>query len=422
MGAETTTKNQIPQVLIYTFMLLMIVTGSINTIANKLQNITKSLELPYKHEWFITFCMFLGESLCLIMYYFDVYFIKKKKNNFNTVNEIKLLSEESRIHGNETITKDELKKGKTNLLPTASPFQLMLPAACDFIGTTIMTFGLSMIAGSIYQMLRGSLIIFTAIFSIIFLKSKIYRHNYLGIFSVILGLVLVGVAAFNKEPNPECGSDDSSNVVLGFCLVIFAQIFSATQFILEENFMKKYDCPPLKAVGWEGIWGSIFYIIFLIIAQNIECTLPADEKDKSFAALICSKNDKNVYYLEDTLFALKQLGNNGNLLFYCILYICSIGFFNFVGITISKVLSSPARAVLDTIRTIIVWLFFLFPIVDECHRETFQVLQLIGFIFLILGTVIYNEILPIPFLEFDKYLQKNLDKEKGNETNDDNDV
>jgi len=265
-----------------------------------------------------------------------------------------------------------------------------------------------MIAGSIYQMLRGSLIIFTAIFSIIFLKSKIYRHNYLGIFSVILGLFLVGLAAFSKSSEEK--PDESDNVVLGFCLVIFAQIFSATQFILEENFMKRYDCPPLKAVGWEGVWGSIFYIIFLIIAQNIECVAPKEKAEKNFATLVCSFNEHGEYFLEDTLFAFRQLGANGSLLFYCILYICSIGVFNFVGITISKVLSSPARAVLDTIRTIIVWLFFILPIVDEDHREKFKVLQLIGFVFLILGTVIYNEILAIPILGFDKYLKKNLKK------------
>jgi hypothetical protein len=284
----------------------------------------------------------------------------------------------------------------------------MLPAACDFVGTTLMTFGLSMIAGSIYQMLRGSLIIFTAIFSIIFLKSKIYRHNYLGIFFVLLGLFLVGLAAFTNSSSSDEGN--SNNVILGFCLVIFAQIFTAIQFILEENFTKKYDCHPLIAVGWEGVWGATFYIIYLIVAQNIKCTPPA-EGQKNFATLICSFNEHNEYYLEDSLFAFRQLGSNGSLLFYCILYICSIGVYNFVGITISKVLSSPARAVLDTIRTILVWLFFILPIVDKEHRETFMVLQLVGFIFLILGTVIYNEILSIPFFGLDKQLKKNREKQ-----------
>jgi len=414
-----TERNQIPQFLIYIMMLMMIITGSINTIANKLQNITNSLDRPYKHEWFITFCMFFGESLCLAGYYISEFFSKKEiqQRYQNTVDGIKLLSEESRQQqsNNAYLTSEE---AESESLPVPSPFQLMLPALCDLIGSTIMTFGLSMIAGSIYQMLRGSLIIFTAVFSIIFLKSKLYRHNFLGMGSVILGLVLVGVAAFSKTKTEGCPEDSSDNIVLGFCLVIFAQIFSATQFIIEENFMKKYDCPPLKAVGWEGVWGATFYIVFLIIAQNIPCTAPVGTEN-NFATLICAFNEHGEYFVEDTLFAFRQLGANGSLLFYAILYTCSIGVFNFVGITISKVLSSPARAVLDTIRTIVVWLFFIFPIVDKCHREQFQLLQLIGFIFLILGTVIYNEILPVPVLEFDKYLKKNLVKNKENKDEDD---
>lgn len=405
-------------------MLMMIVTGSINTIANKLQNITKSLDRQYKHEWFITFCMFFGESLCLVGYYISQFISEKnknKKNEVNSVDGIKLLSEESRQQNNNENGDLTGSEAESAALPVASPFQLMLPAMCDFIGSTVMTFGLSMIAGSIYQMLRGSLIIFTAVFSIIFLKSKIYRHNVLGIASVILGLVIVGVAAFTKTKIEGCPEDSSDNVVLGFCLVIFAQIFSATQFIIEENFMKKYDCPPLKAVGWEGVWGASFYVVFLIIAQNISCAAPVGD-ESNFATLVCAFNEHSEYFVEDTLFAFRQLAANGSLLFYCILYVCSIGVFNFVGITISKVLSSPARAVLDTIRTIVVWLFFIFPIVDKCHREQFQVLQLIGFIFLILGTVIYNEILPVPFFGFDKFLKKNLLADKDEQKTKDADV
>ena len=392
--------NSISKFVIYTFMILMIVTGSINTIANKMQNISTSLEINYKHDWFITFCMFLGESLCYFMY-----LIQEKLKQKNPTDE------------NQTgaLIQDETQDSRK--LIAASPFQLMLPALCDFFGSTLMTIGLSMIAGSIYQMLRGSLILFTAVFSVIFLKNKLYRHNFLGIFFVILGLVIVGIAAFASTTVEGCKvpDDESNNVLVGFIIVICAQIFTATQFILEENFMKKYDCPPLKAVGWEGIWGSILYIIVLIIFQFIKCTPPEAGKT-NLSSVICFKNDEGVYLLEDTLFALRQLGNNGALLFYTILYTCSIGVFNFVGITISKVLSAPARAVLDTIRTVVVWAFFILPIVDKCKREQFKILQLIGFVFLILGTLIYNEIFVIPILGLDQHYKTNKQTENKTES------
>jgi drug/metabolite transporter (DMT)-like permease len=393
-NANKDSKPNYSKWVVYLMILLMITTGSINTIANKLQNLSTSLDRRYQHNWFITFCMFLGECLCLIAYYIMLYVEKNKK----TQDEELLVNHKNIDKSARTENTDSDSQVNQTALKEPSPFSLMLPALCDFFGSSIMTIGLGLIASSVYQMLRGSLIIFTTIFSIIFLKSKFHRHNYLGITVVVSGLTLVGIASLGGS------SDDSNNAVVGFTLVIFAQLFTATQFIIEENFMKKYTCHPLKAVGWEGIWGTCFYLVFLVVAQNIKC--PVGDSPNDFFKLICFQSkDNGVYLLEDTLFALRQLGNNSSLLFYCILYIFSIGLFNFVGISISKILSSPARAVIDTIRTIVVWGFFLLPIVEEEDREHFKWLQFIGFILLILGTVIYNEILVIPIFGFDKYIK-----------------
>ena len=100
-----------------------------------------------------------------------------------------------------------------------------------------------------------------------------------------------------------------------------------------------------------------------------------------------------------------------------ILYIFSIALFNFVGISVTKYASSPARAVVDTIRTIFVWLFFLLPIVNKCNREHFNWLQLVGFVILVLGTVIYNEVLVLPFMGLNENIasaikkRENIEKE-----------
>ena len=55
---------------IYFFMFFLLITGSINTIANKLQQNTTSKGVKYKgHQKFITFCMFNGEFVCLLIYW-----------------------------------------------------------------------------------------------------------------------------------------------------------------------------------------------------------------------------------------------------------------------------------------------------------------------------------------------------------------
>ena len=67
---------------IYGFMALLLTTGSINTIANKLQQNTVSLKIEYKaHQKFITFCMFNGELLCLLIYWIkEGRFAKREKS------------------------------------------------------------------------------------------------------------------------------------------------------------------------------------------------------------------------------------------------------------------------------------------------------------------------------------------------------
>lgn len=47
---------------------------------------------------------------------------------------------------------------KTNI----NPLLLAIPAACDFFGSTIMFVGLTQCAASIYQMMRGAIVIITA--------------------------------------------------------------------------------------------------------------------------------------------------------------------------------------------------------------------------------------------------------------------
>ena len=42
----------------------------------------------------------------------------------------------------------------------------------------------------------------------------------------------------------------------------FFQVVAATQFVYEEAYIRKYDIPALKVVGWEGIWHRKIMIIF----------------------------------------------------------------------------------------------------------------------------------------------------------------
>ena len=375
---KTENKKQLSNIQIYGFMLLLLITGSINTIANKLQQNTKSKGVKYKgHQKFITFCMFNGELLCLLLYWIKEGRYKKRQKSETLIS-------------NNTENNEKIKK-------EPKIWYFLFPALFDILASSISSISLSFLASSIYQMFRGAIIIFTCIASILILKSKYYRHHFLGIVIVIIGLAIVGINAILN------GDSSSENPSFGIFLVILSQVFSCFLFITEEKLLKGYEIPPLKAVGLEGMWGVSVYIVLLFIFYFIRCeNWPKFLKDGVCIRDKKEETDENCSIrFENAIFAIKQIYASRKLKLFLSLYVLSIAFFNFSGLTISKNVSSTARTIVDTLRTIVIWTFFLtMPFVPEETKETFSWLQLLGFSILILGGVIYNEILVLPFWGF----------------------
>lgn len=85
--------------------------------------------------------------------------------------------------------------------------------------------GLTLTDASIFQMLRGSIIVFTAVLSVIFLKARYGLHKWIGIALVIVGTLTVGLASFACKKDGDSGADDGNNkAMLGNALIIIAQV------------------------------------------------------------------------------------------------------------------------------------------------------------------------------------------------------
>lgn len=77
------------------------------------------------------------------------------------------------------------------------------------------------------------------------------KQEWTGIFLVIIGLTVVGIADFvNKDTNED--NHGKNDIITGDLLIIIAQIITACQMVIEEKFVSGLDLPPLQAVGWEG--------------------------------------------------------------------------------------------------------------------------------------------------------------------------
>ena len=309
-----------------------------------------------------------------------------------------------------------------SLLPEVSPsgrielkgwrvIVLALPACCDIVATTFMNAGLLFVAASIYQMTRGALVLFVGVFSVIFLKRRLAAYQWFALLTVVAGVAIVGLAgavAPNPQAQPEPRSlmhsalvhprSDANRikttevshgavlVIGGVFMIALAQIFTATQFVLEEFILHKYELQPLRVVGWEGLFGFFVTVVAMIVLH---------------LAIGRTEQGRNGYF--DAVEGWRQVTQNRAIAVTSILIMLSIGGFNFFGLSVTRSLSSTSRSTIDTCRTLFIWIVSL-----GLGWETFKWLQIVGFALLVYGTFLFNDLVQPP-------LQACLRREKPSE-------
>ncbi|XP_072512483.1 solute carrier family 35 member F6 [Salminus brasiliensis] len=322
---------------------LMLITGSLNTLSAKWADLFSAAgchdttERNFSHPFLQAVCMFLGELSCLAVFHILLCYDRRRPE-------------------------PTMEPGQS-----FNPLLFLPPALCDMTGTSIMYVALNMTSASSFQMLRGAVIIFTGLLSVAFLGRRLLVSQWLGIAITIIGLVVVGLADFTSGNKDE---HKLSEVITGDLLIIMAQIIVSVQMVLEEKFVYKHNVHPLKAVGTEGFFGFVILSLLLIPMFYI----PAGN---------FGNNPRQV--LEDALDAFCQIGHKPLILVALLGNTVSIAFFNFAGISVTKEISATTRMVLDSLRTLVIWVVSL-----ALRWEQFHVLQILGFVILLTGTALYN--------------------------------
>ncbi|XP_054159226.1 solute carrier family 35 member F6-like [Oppia nitens] len=341
--------------------LLMVITGSINTLATKWADITNSVgkdgkSRPFNHPFLQAVSMFLGELSCLLAYKLLYLYYKQKDYT------------------------DEQLPPSISGSRSFNPLIFLPPALCDMTATSLMYIGLNLTYASSFQMLRGSLIIFTGLLSVAFLNRNLKHYQWIGIFFVMTGLAIVGVSdmVFGSHNDAK----GSNGVITGDLLIIMAQIITATQMVVEEKFVSGSNVSPLQAVGWEGLYGVCILSTLLIPMYYIPT-----------GNLIFKNPDGQ---MEDAIDGFVQIFNSWQVTLGLLGTIISISFFNFAGISVTKQMSATTRTVLDSVRTFVIWIFSLSIGWEKLSNRTF--IQVTGFSILLIGMFLYNNVLIRPFL------------------------
>lgn len=338
-----------------TLAVIMVITGSLNTLTTKWADKLEAAGIdgivrPFDHPFLQSSTMFLGEVYCLLVFKIALFIQIYRQRQGNSFEETTI------TRGNQDF----------------NPLIFLPPAICDMIATSLMYIGLNLTYASSFQMLRGSVIVFVALLSIAFLERQIGWKQWTGIVHIVLGLFLVGLADIFVKGGDKT---DTNGIITGDLLIIMAQIITAMQMVYEEKFVNSKDINPLQAVGWEGVFGFVTLALLHVPMYYLKVPPPFSNNARST--------------LEDVPDAFVQMFNNKLIIVALVGTIVSIAFFNFAGISVTKELSATTRMVLDSVRTLIIWVVSL-----SLHWQIFHPLQVVGFLFLLAGMCVYNNLLP----------------------------
>ncbi|KAH8107183.1 hypothetical protein BXZ70DRAFT_885192 [Cristinia sonorae] len=393
----------------------MLITGSSNSLWSKWQARTPLIDtldmqcvencadpnprnhVLYEQPIWQTLQMFLGEMLCFLPVILT--WLNAKRQSASPV-QLTHDHDETQVDQEE-----EPSSSNPKGFPDSGPqplrgwsyLLLWLPAACDLTATTLMNIGLLYTPVSIYQMTRGALVLFVGTFSVIFLRRRLWLYQWVSLFTVMLGVSLVGysgslikdavkdaaltVLGMAPLPPPEpIEEPEVTKVLVGVLFVLFAQVFTATQFIFEEKIMSRYTVSPDIAVGFEGLFGAL---TILISFPFISISPLADPTSPSYSPFF------------DLPRGWSQMINTPTVLWSGIAIAFSISFFNWFGLSVTKYLSATVRSLTDTCRTLSIWIISL-GLGWEKLLWPISLLQVTGFSLVVYGTFLFNGLVNPP--------------------------
>ncbi|RLN57990.1 hypothetical protein BBJ29_003391 [Phytophthora kernoviae] len=295
------------------------------------------------------------------------------------------VNEESPLLGPRLLGGEEGQQGRVSLHTMAA---IALPSLLDLLQTVLSNVGLLWISSSVYQMARGSIIIFSAFFSVRLMGKKLYGYHYASIWIVMLAVALVGYAGVGHHSDAT-NTEESANGVLGLLFIFAAQVLCALQIVVEEHMMLALNVSPMLLVGLEGLWGLVFYVILVPIL-----TLTPTESS-AFART----------WHEDFIDSFVQVRNSPTLMVLILGYIVAVGTLNVTGNYVTKHLSAVMRSITETLRTLGVWTLSLFIYYVLQWQDatspgeqwtTFSWLELLGFVLMVYGTLAYKQLIRLP--------------------------
>lgn len=217
------------------------------------------------------------------------------------------------------------------------------------------------------------------------LRYPIFKHQWLSLGLIIIGIIFVFIRTFAKE--------DILVLLKQIGIYIMTYLFWACQEISEKYLMENQFISPFEILLFEGSFGLVISIVLIAIFNNITCPRYFD---------FCIEGKP----IEEILETLKIIGSNGGIIGLLVLFFFTSAGYNIFRLSINKIYTPTHKAIADILSAFIwecVWY-----ILDTNKTEWYIILNVIGYLIMIIGTLLYNEIIILYLWGFQSNTKKEI--------------
>jgi len=138
-------------------------------------------------------------------------------------------------------------------------FKIGLCSLLNCIANFLYLYALFYLPCTMYQMLLGSIIIFTPFLSKFLLRKQMYLHTYVGIVISVIALILISCSSYMLNFKSEI---TKNKLILSVIFMLVGLFIQSCQRVYEEKLLKTIETSAFRFIGLEGLFGLLFITVF----------------------------------------------------------------------------------------------------------------------------------------------------------------